>query len=217
MCTWLQALDSAPVLLQEGETCMLVDHVSGGAAILSGKILVMCPHKHVHPVNVTVATAMTCCGQVQGHETTKHPPPPLSTLEMQKKATGSLHMPGGRIMVLAEELYQAGFISYPRTETDGFAESMDLMVSPYMACIRRMHFLHMEVQRQVEEAAGVHQPACDGRRVCSVQLNLFIGPWKISSSNVACATLQPSLCTVIVLWRCLLQAMPHPALTLLQV
>lgn len=31
-------------------------------------------------------------------------------------------------MKIAEELYQAGFISYPRTETDSFSASMDLMV-----------------------------------------------------------------------------------------
>ena len=31
-------------------------------------------------------------------------------------------------MKLAEELYQAGFISYPRTETDLFTPDMDLQV-----------------------------------------------------------------------------------------
>lgn len=30
---------------------------------------------------------------------------------------------------IAEELYQAGFISYPRTETDGFSVNTDLQVS----------------------------------------------------------------------------------------
>lgn len=32
-------------------------------------------------------------------------------------------------MKLAEELYQTGFISYPRTETDSFEEGYDLLVS----------------------------------------------------------------------------------------
>ncbi|KAF5837281.1 DNA topoisomerase [Dunaliella salina] len=36
-------------------------------------------------------------------------------------------MAGERIMKLAEELYQAGFISYPRTETDVFSPNMDLL------------------------------------------------------------------------------------------
>jgi DNA topoisomerase-3 len=31
-------------------------------------------------------------------------------------------------MKVAEELYQAGFISYPRTETDKFSENHDLQV-----------------------------------------------------------------------------------------
>ena len=31
-------------------------------------------------------------------------------------------------MKLAEELYQTGFISYPRTETDSFDAGYDLMV-----------------------------------------------------------------------------------------
>lgn len=39
-----------------------------------------------------------------------------------------LRIPGERIMKLAEELYQAGFISYPRTETDQFDKQYDLMV-----------------------------------------------------------------------------------------
>jgi hypothetical protein len=38
-------------------------------------------------------------------------------------------LPGERIMKLAEELYQAGFISYPRTETDRFDPAYDLRVS----------------------------------------------------------------------------------------
>ena len=67
--------------------------------------------------------------QVQGKERRRQPPLPLSTLEMQKKATQSLHMPGERIMKVAEDLYQSGFISYPRTETDSFSPGMDLMVS----------------------------------------------------------------------------------------
>lgn len=66
---------------------------------------------------------------MQGKERKRQPPLPMSTLEMQKKATQSLHMPGERIMKVAEELYQSGFISYPRTETDSFPPGMDLMVS----------------------------------------------------------------------------------------
>lgn len=55
---------------------------------------------------------------------------PLSTLALQKEGTkpSVLRLTGEAIMKLAEELYQAGFISYPRTETDCFDPGMDLMV-----------------------------------------------------------------------------------------
>ena len=66
--------------------------------------------------------------QVAGNDRQRFPPPPLSTLEMQKKATSSLRIGGERVMKLAEELYQSGYISYPRTETDTFDSGYDLMV-----------------------------------------------------------------------------------------
>ena len=68
------------------------------------------------------------CLQVRGQQRTRIAPFPLSTLEMQKRATQYLRLPGEAIMKLAEELYQAGFISYPRTETDVFDPAMDLQV-----------------------------------------------------------------------------------------
>jgi len=64
--------------------------------------------------------------QVESRETRKQAPCPLSTLELQKGATSALKIPGERIMKVAEELYQAGYISYPRTETDSFPSSMDI-------------------------------------------------------------------------------------------
>lgn len=41
---------------------------------------------------------------------------------------------GEAVMKLAEELYQAGYISYPRTETDCFDPGMDLLVRVH-ACM----------------------------------------------------------------------------------
>lgn len=77
--------------------------------------------------------------QVTGSDRQRFPPPPLSTLEMQKKATGSLRIGGDRVMKLAEELYQSGYISYPRTETDTFDSGYDLMVrdfrSSHIRCV----------------------------------------------------------------------------------
>ena len=67
--------------------------------------------------------------QVEGKRREHRPPVPLATLEMQKRVTRELRLPGERVMKLAEELYQAGFISYPRTETDRFSNDYDLKVT----------------------------------------------------------------------------------------
>jgi DNA topoisomerase-3 len=45
-----------------------------------------------------------------------------------------LLLPGERIMKLAEELYQSGYISYPRTETDAYDPGMDLRVRARVLC-----------------------------------------------------------------------------------
>ena len=41
-------------------------------------------------------------------------------------APASINKRGGRRTQVAEELYQHGFLSYPRTETDKFSVEMDL-------------------------------------------------------------------------------------------
>ncbi|XP_020104572.1 DNA topoisomerase 3-alpha [Ananas comosus] len=63
---------------------------------------------------------------VKHHEKLKYPPYPLSTVELQKRASRYFRMSSEHTMKVAEELYQAGFISYPRTETDGFSVNTDL-------------------------------------------------------------------------------------------
>ena len=40
-------------------------------------------------------------------------------------------MQNSQVMKYAEELYQAGFVSYPRTETDIFDPGYDLMVQQF--------------------------------------------------------------------------------------
>ncbi|KAI9715325.1 MAG: DNA topoisomerase [Chrysothrix sp. TS-e1954] len=58
--------------------------------------------------------------------TSKWRPLPLTTVELQKMGSRFLRMDSQRVMKLAEELYQRGFLSYPRTETDQFSHDMDL-------------------------------------------------------------------------------------------
>jgi DNA topoisomerase-3 len=59
--------------------------------------------------------------------TQKWKPLPLTTVEMQKVGTRMLGLSGNQIMVHAEELYTAGLISYPRTETDQYEQGFDFM------------------------------------------------------------------------------------------
>lgn len=53
-------------------------------------------------------------------------PLPLSTVELQKAASRILRMTSHATMEAAERLYNAGLLSYPRTETDRFDRNYDL-------------------------------------------------------------------------------------------
>ncbi|KAI0481094.1 DNA topoisomerase [Xylariaceae sp. FL0804] len=64
--------------------------------------------------------------KVQEKPTSKWKPLPLTTVELQKMATRFLGMTGQAAMQHAEGLYNKGFISYPRTETDRFDPGMNL-------------------------------------------------------------------------------------------
>lgn len=75
---------------------------------------------------------------VIGEQKTRRAPVPLSTLEMQKKGTGTLRASGDNIMSAAEALYQKGLISYPRTETDQFDPAQDVLVR--LVCPSRRRF-----------------------------------------------------------------------------
>ncbi|KAH7123768.1 DNA topoisomerase III [Dendryphion nanum] len=64
--------------------------------------------------------------KVKTKPTSKWKPLPLTTLELQKCGSRFLGMDSQKILQLAENLYQKGWISYPRTETDQFDHGMDL-------------------------------------------------------------------------------------------
>ena len=64
--------------------------------------------------------------KVQEKPTRNFKPLPLTTVELQKAATRLLRMTGQQAMTIAEGLYNKGFISYPRTETDRFDKGMNL-------------------------------------------------------------------------------------------
>lgn len=58
--------------------------------------------------------------------TSKWRPLPLTTVELQKLGATFFGLSSKRIMEIAESLYNKGYISYPRTETDQFDSAMDL-------------------------------------------------------------------------------------------
>lgn len=64
--------------------------------------------------------------KVQTKPTSKWKPLPLTTVELQKCGSKFLRLTSSRVMQIAEQLYQRGWISYPRTETDQFDQGMDL-------------------------------------------------------------------------------------------
>ncbi|KAJ8598456.1 hypothetical protein CTAYLR_006859 [Chrysophaeum taylorii] len=63
---------------------------------------------------------------VDAKPATRTRPLPLQTVELQKRASRWLRMSSSEIMDVAESLYQRGYVSYPRTETDFFKDSCDL-------------------------------------------------------------------------------------------
>ncbi|KAJ2545980.1 DNA topoisomerase 3-alpha, partial [Coemansia sp. RSA 1933] len=72
------------------------------------------------------APVMARVTAVRSRPKEKWRPLPLTTVELQKCCARYLRMAPDVIMNVAESLYNSGFISYPRTETDQFDTGMDL-------------------------------------------------------------------------------------------
>ena len=60
-----------------------------------------------------------------GRPKNKWRPVPLATVELQKRASKYLRIGSEDLMSKAEELYNQGYISYPRTETEKFRSEFD--------------------------------------------------------------------------------------------
>ncbi|KAH3902073.1 related to DNA topoisomerase 3 [Saccharomycodes ludwigii] len=77
-----------------------------------------------HCVETGGATAKVT--NIVSKPTSKYRPLPLTTVELQKNCAKFFKMSAKRSLDAAEYLYQKGFLSYPRTETDIFPQTMDL-------------------------------------------------------------------------------------------
>ncbi|EPQ56903.1 prokaryotic type I DNA topoisomerase [Gloeophyllum trabeum ATCC 11539] len=65
--------------------------------------------------------------KVTKKETKKWKPLPLTTVELQKAGSRLLKLAPKKVLDIAERLYQQGFLSYPRTETDQYDPQFDFM------------------------------------------------------------------------------------------
>ncbi|KAI0066039.1 prokaryotic type I DNA topoisomerase [Artomyces pyxidatus] len=65
--------------------------------------------------------------KVTKKNTKKWKPLPLTTVDLQKAGSRLLKLAPKKILDIAEKLYQNGFLSYPRTETDQFDPQFDFM------------------------------------------------------------------------------------------
>lgn len=96
--------------------------------------------------------------------TTKYRPLPLTTVELQKNCARYLRLNAKQSLDAAEKLYQKGFISYPRTETDTFPHAMDL-------------------KSLVEKQAQLDQLAAGGRTAWASYAASLLQPENTSNNN----------------------------------
>ncbi|KAG7553551.1 hypothetical protein FFLO_03058 [Filobasidium floriforme] len=76
---------------------------------------------------ICVESPMARVTNVKTKPTQKWKPLPLTTVELQKSGSRLLRLAPKKILDIAEKLYQQGFLSYPRTETDQFDKDFDFM------------------------------------------------------------------------------------------
>ncbi|MCS7105183.1 MAG: type IA DNA topoisomerase [Thermofilaceae archaeon] len=95
------------------------------------------------------------------------PPEPLATVEMERRASRFLNIRSKRAMDLAEDLYQEGLISYPRTDTTIYPPTLNLRSIAAMfkdheeigAHVRDMILSAPKLRvRQGREDDGAHPP-----------------------------------------------------------
>lgn len=96
-------------------------HLSWKRGRLYDRVMTMALYESCLDAEEAIVTSLT------GRPKNKWRPVPLATVELQKRASRYLRIGSESVMTAAEELYQQGFISYPRTETERFRPEFDHM------------------------------------------------------------------------------------------
>lgn len=93
--------------------------------------------------------------QVSGRETSRWKPIPLNSVEFAVLASRSLRMDSSIAASIAEDLYSKGYISYPRTETEIYDETIDCraLVAEHLG-----HPVWGQYCRGLLEGGGFEQP-----------------------------------------------------------
>lgn len=95
------------------------------------------------------------------------PPEPLATVEMERRASRFLNIRAKRAMDIAEDLYQEGLISYPRTDTTIYPPTLNLraIAAKFAAheelgeYVRKVILSAPQLRvRQGKESDGAHPP-----------------------------------------------------------
>lgn len=89
-------------------------HLNWKRGRLYDRLLTLVLYESCLDAGQAVVTSLT------GRPKNKWRPVPLATVELQKRASKYLRIGSETLMTAAEELYQQGLISYPRTETERF-------------------------------------------------------------------------------------------------
>ncbi|OMJ28353.1 DNA topoisomerase 3-alpha [Smittium culicis] len=117
---------------------------------------------------------------VSSNRKLKYKPIPLSTVEMEKMSIRYLKLNSQTTMKTAEALYNKGFISYPRTETDMFDQSFNLkgLIEKHIHCPKRGQFASkllnnngFEWPRNGKNNDKAHPPIHPTALVCDSKLN----------------------------------------------
>lgn len=117
----------------------------------------------IHMFNILSGLKSGVVEEVAIRRTEKMRPLPLRTVEFQKACASIFKISAHRVMQIAENLYNKGFISYPRTETDSFPTNFNFKeivasLSEYQEYASKLMPDHFIQPRKGSSDDGAHLP-----------------------------------------------------------